>query len=42
MTYFELREMIESAFPWWAPFALPLTILAIMLVLHARTKFRGK
>lgn len=33
MSYFDFRESIESAVPWWVPFAVPVLIFALAAVL---------
>lgn len=29
MTYFEFRELLESAVPWWVPFVVPLLVATV-------------
>ncbi len=34
MTAWELRQQMESSYPWWAPFALAGVILVIAFVVN--------
>lgn len=34
MSLFDLRQAIESAVPWWAPYAIPIAALAAGYVIH--------
>lgn len=39
MTYFEFRERIESAVPWWSPFVFVLAAWCILVIVWWK---RGK
>jgi len=42
MSYFEFRQWIESCFPWWAPFAIPLAVSVTVIVFSTLERIRRK